>query len=408
MPRASASDPTDAPSTEFRRRVLALFGSGFVCAGLFFASNAAAQDNQLAAVRSTLVPLRAHREERRDTRGATSELTTAKHQLRDWIESRLSKFANTGDPDTIADEFNATLRESQMFCEEECLATFFLGYLSDVKVSRERDYLVVQTSLGIYCGYDESAYVYQWTNNRWQRVFETEQNVYTAKGYAPQTIHAVHISLPGKDGERLLLTLGSKPGCASAFQPVYSRVWRLDARHGSPKLLLQTTEVGYMGRFPPVKGRVAPDDLLIELSLGGIGYGLSHQVLRHYEIRGDKVKQVDPTEPTPRDFVEEWLDAPWKQAAERSESAALKEWHDKLHRDDGLGDDPDPALHCSNRPELWQVGIERHDQPQKTYYMVRWRTPYRFSMVAVSNQTDPGCTEKDAKPEGVGTLFPDE
>ncbi len=50
-------------------------------------------------------------------------------------------------------------------------------------------------------------------------------------------------------------------------------------------------------------GRVTPDDLLVEFSAGGTGYGFTHKALRHYEIHGSMVTQTDPVAPTPRDFV---------------------------------------------------------------------------------------------------------
>ena len=85
--------------------------------------------------------------------------------------------------------------------------------------------LIVRTAVGIWCGYDYSAYIYKWRGGRWQRVWENEQNTYTAKNYRPQTLHDVRISPPDDKGNRLLMTLGSQPGCASGFQPIYYRVW---------------------------------------------------------------------------------------------------------------------------------------------------------------------------------------
>ena len=95
------------------------------------------------------------------------------------------------------------------------------------------------------------------------------------------------------------------------------------------------------------------------------------------------MKQVEPIAPTPRDFVEEWLAAPWKRSARYSESSALQSWHRKLHRDDGLGDFPDPTLPCSSG--LWQVGIRLHGVDGETYYQVRWRQPDHFTMVAIAD-----------------------
>src|ERR1700691_5562151 len=122
----------------------------------------------MAALGATLASLRPHADEHRETRGATPELTVAKHQLRDWIESRLPQFAQNGDEDMLARELEDRLRESELLCEPQCPMSI-LGFLDNVRISREREFLIILTSVGIWCGYDDSAYAYKWTANRWHR-----------------------------------------------------------------------------------------------------------------------------------------------------------------------------------------------------------------------------------------------
>ena len=345
-----------------------------------------AQDPQLAALHVTLEPLRAHAGEHREIRDATPELTAVKHQLRDWVESRLSSFAQNGNEDDLARELGDRLRAADLLCEPKCRMSI-LGFLDNVRINREREFLTVRTSVGIWCGYDDSAYAYAWTVGKWKRIWESEQDDYAAKRYFPQGIQGVQISQADRGGNRLLLSLGAQPGCSSAFQPIYYRVWRIG--HGV-KLLLDKSEYANVGDYPPAKGGAGPGGVRIELTMGGTGYGSSHQALRVYTIRGDKVEQTDPIAPTPRDFVEEWLGAPWTQSAARSDSPSLKAWHDKLHRDDGMGDFPGPTVTCSSSPELRQVNTHLHDAPEM-YYLVRWREEGHSSMVNVSEGPFPEC-----------------
>ncbi|HEY1757774.1 MAG TPA: hypothetical protein VGG72_20550 [Bryobacteraceae bacterium] len=351
------------------------------CALLLLCSAAPAQEDSLAgslgALRATLEMLRQHRNDHPETRGATADLTLAKHQLRDWFEKRLATFDTSSNEDAINREFQDALADLR--CPDGCVTTA-LGFADPPRIHREGEFLIVRTSLGIRCGYDDSAYVYQRNGKEWKRIFETEQNVYTKTAYRPQTIYAVHISAQGPNGGRLVLTLGSRPGCSDAFQPLYYRVWAL----GKPKPLLDAEETAYMGDYPPVTGSVSPNDVRIEFTAGGTGYGLGHLAVRHFEMRGNAVKQIDPIAPTPRDFVEEWLAASWKQISTRSESPSLESWHRKLHRDDGLGDFPDPPVQCSSDPALWQIGIRLHGVPAETFYLVRWRQPDRFTMLTIA------------------------
>lgn len=382
----------------------------FVLAFLMFPLVLAAQDSPIAALRSTVLSLRKQFKDRQGVPTATPEVTLAKHQLRGWIEAHIGRFPADGDELTLAADIHAGLRDAQLFCDDdsECLPTA-MGFLDEVQINRERNFLVVQTAVGvgIWCGYDYSAYVYEWSGSAWRRIFENEQNDYTKGKYLPQLLHAIHISTADSDGSRLIMTLGSRTGCVSAFKPVYYRVWRVSANRETSKLLLDGTDLMNDESEPPVEGSVKPDDVLIEFARGGTGYGSPHKAVRHFEVHGDAVKQIDPVAPTPRDFVEEWLSAPWEESAARSDSPALKDWHAKVHRDDGQGDFPEPAMRCSRSADLWQIGTHLHEGPE-TYYMVRWTQPYRFTMAGVSDGPDSDCTVKDPKGDAHPSLFQDQ
>jgi hypothetical protein len=337
---------------------------------------ASAQD--LDGLRAALEALRPLTQQHRDTRGATRALTIVKHRLRDWAEARLASFGRAGDEDALNRELQVALLNAGLLCPDGCMSTS-LGYVDQVRVHHQGEFLTVQTSVGIACGYDDSAYVYAWNAGAWRRIFASEQNVYTKAGYLPQTIYAIQIY------ERLVLTLGSRPGCSNAFQPLYYRLWRVGPAGGQPKLLLNSFETAYMGDYPPVHATLSPHDVRIEFTAGGTGYGEAHQAERHFEIRGNSVMQIEPIAPTPRDFVEEWLAAPWKQSVKLSESDALQSWHIKFHRDDGRGDFPDQPVQCGSDASLWQIGIRLHGVDGETYYLVRRRQPDHLTMADIAD-----------------------
>src|ERR1700689_1428271 len=173
---------------EIRKLLPILTGLG--CAVLTLS----AQDSQLDRLRATLVPLRAHANDRLSsdhgvTRGATPALTVAKHRLRDWVETRLAKFPENGDADMLAAEFHAALTKAHLFCDD-CFPSF-LGFIDEVQVNREQDLPIVRTSAGIWCGYDDSAYAYQWSGGRWQRVWEDEAHGYTGDKNFHRNLYAV-------------------------------------------------------------------------------------------------------------------------------------------------------------------------------------------------------------------------
>ncbi len=347
-----------------------------------------AQDARLAAIRATVLGIRQYANDRQQLRGGIPQITVAKQELRDWIEAHLAGFPRTGNTAALTETFHNALRDAGLFCDNDsdCFPTAF-GFLDEIQIARQGDFLIAETAVGvgIRCGYDYSAYVYRWNAGKWQRIWENEQNDYSTAAYFPQLLHAVKISGPGPDGRRLILTLGTQAGCLT-FKDVYYRVWRL----GTPRPLLDKRELLYDEGDPPVTGTIQPQDLRIEFSAGGGGYGYPHKAVRHFEIHGADVRQVDPVAPTPRDFVDEWLAAPWTESAARADSPALRQWRQKLHRDDDEGDFPDDPIHCTNDPDLWQIATHLQDQP-KHYFLVRWQRPDRFTMLQIGDQPLSDC-----------------
>jgi hypothetical protein len=350
---------------------------------LLMCGAARTRDSGLSDLRMALEALRPHAQEHRDTRGATPALTAIKRGLRDWAEARLAAFGQDGDEDSLNRQFQEAFASAGLLCPDGCSLTA-LGYVDAVRVRRQGEFLTVETSVGIACGYDDSAYVYEWRAGGWRRIFETKQENYTKTGYLPQTIYAVQVSAPDPSGARLVLSLGSRPGCSNAFQPLYYRLWRIGPA-GSPRLLLDASETAYIGAYPPVRAILSAAEVRLEFTAGGTGYGEGHQAERHFAVNGTGVRQVEPIAPTPRDFVEEWLAAPWTQSVKLSESASLQPWHAKFHRDDGLGDFPDPPVDCAADPELWQIGIRLHGVEGETFYLVRWRQPDHFTLASIAD-----------------------
>jgi hypothetical protein len=358
----------------------------------------APQVTPLASLSATLRPLREHLDEHRSTFGATPELTAAKHQLRDWVESQLASQRENVDIRAFAGALHPALAAAGLLCGDlvdECDLNF-LGYVDDIRVSRAGGFLVVVTAIGVSCGFDESAYVYAWQGQQWRRVWEHERNTYTQQEYLPQTIHDVQISPPDASRGRLIMTLGSQTVCGGAFKDIYARVWRLDTDDRSARVLDWTGHAN--DAYPPIQGRVRADAVLIQFTAGGFLSGEVHTAVRHFKIEQGTATQVDPVAGLPRDFVVEWLSAPWEESRARSGSASLEAWHAQLHRKDGVGDFPESTFQCTAGSDVWQVATHLYEGP-KRYFRVRWRNPYSFTMVDISERPYPDCTVADSRGE---------
>jgi hypothetical protein len=377
----------------------------------------------LNALRSSMVGMRGKPPESGGPRGATPQLTAAKHLLRDWVESRMLALSQSGDERVFEWKLNAELREAKLFCgegtsdQQPCPDGTSVGYLNDVEFHRSGNFLILETSVGIECGADESAYLYSWSGAGWRRVWQTEQNTYTEEAYKPQTIHSVLISPYNRANAYIVLTLGSESWCFSNWHDVYYRAFRLGPDFQA-RPLVNGSELAFFADDPPIRGSVTQDDIVVEFRIGSIDGGVHNRAaVRHYKLDADNPKRVDPLALSPRDFVDEWLNTDWITGALWSESAnriSMRDRHRKLHKNLVSGDYIYPTMHCPATPDLWQVGVDFSDpptplgaEPKGTYFLVRWRPPYTFSMVQVSDHPSAACMEEDRKADDeLHTLFP--
>jgi hypothetical protein len=333
----------------------------------------AAPDAALTDVQTTLQPMRTQLQQNNATFGVTAVMTDVKHRLRDWVDERIGRAGNDVQPRAVQADFHGALRRANLLCDE-CDSNV-LGYVDDVRVSRTDGFLTVVTAMGTYCGYDESAYLYQWNAGRWQRIWAHEQNVDTPPRYLPQQIHDIQVSAPAPDGTRLLMELGSQTICGGSFKDLYARAWRLDG--ASSTKLLDQTMFGNDG-YPPLLGRVTPNDVLFTYTADGFASGDSHIAVRRFVVDGSGMKQVDPVAMLPHDFVLEKIDNP-------------------KH----YGDTAEPTRRCTTAGD-WQVGTRLFEGP-KRYYRVRWEPPFSFTLLGTSETPYADCTETDPRSD----VYPD-
>jgi hypothetical protein len=392
---------------------------------------ARAEDAALAPLVAKLAAVRAMPESQTGERGGSPALTEAKHLLRDWVEGELTPLGAAGDATALANALNDRLRAAGLECDTDtdpqgkrCMPgengepgdTFNgRGYIAGIQLIRPATpgYLVLETSVGILCGYDDSAYFYEWHDTAWRRILDSERDTYTEKEYRPQTLVDVLVSAgpPGK--APLILTTGISPWCSSNWQSLYYRLWRAQPGVVTPAPLLDREEGVYLGEDPPVKARLGTGEVLIEFRDRSVDADVHNRaVIRHFSIGADdRTERVAPFALNPRDMVDEWLVRPWGEAAGWVDPAAraeLEAWHGKLHRDFVGGDFEDDNGRCQADPTLWQIGIALEDKDVEKpplYFRLRWEPPYRFTLLSIAPDKQPDCDQADGLDDDA-TLFP--
>ncbi|QOY87161.1 hypothetical protein [Paludibaculum fermentans] len=384
-----------------------------------------AQDPQLEALRATLTTMRAQtRGAGFDTQVPAAAMAKAKHQLRDWIESKLLSSNDEEETAALEAELNQelqTLAVPEEKAPEATLVQNRFGTLSNVRLTLHSGILVVSTGIGILCQDDTSLYGYKRVDGRWQRIWESEQQDYSPEQYKPQSVFKVLVwrqSEKGKEASPIyVMTLGNHWGCSSAWHPVYYRVWRI-APSGS-KLLIDGSQMAWMRTGSYAVGSIgqrplrstAPVDVLIEFTVGSVDVMVhNREAVLHFLIEGDKVRRVAPVALSPRDFVDEWLTHDWQESGPWSASEAVHPWHRKLHADWVGGTFQDNTKRCQT-PGFWQVVFAPRDEHKNNedqkplYFLVQWSPPYHFTMKEIGAKPWPGCTDDDLEADEWRTLF---
>ncbi len=387
------------------------------------ASSIFGADSELEPLRSTLLPMRGLEPPQVvGPRGATPQLTVAKHRLRDWLDARFGSLNQDPDQAEVQRSLNLELQNAGLICGDDapplaCPEWFQNGYVGGVGVHRDRGFFVVTAGVGIECGYDESAYVYSWKGEKWVRVWQNEQDNYVKDKYEPQTLQSVLISPFNKENDYLVMTLGSGSWCSSNWHDVYYRVFRLGPDPQTAPLIEGSHWAPVGWRDPPIVGSLSKDDVLVEYLTPSVDGGiLAREGVYHYKIRNGKAERVAPQALGPRDFVDEWIQTDWVEASKWSDAAnrqALLNWRTKVDKEKNFLEYIYPTRRCLGGYGFWQVGVRVEPMPEtgkrqatEAWFLVKWQPPYDFKMMAVSDQNSSNCAGKDPQADEHGPLFP--
>jgi hypothetical protein len=405
--------------------------------------------DRLAALKQALQAVRETKASNPD-RDAGPELTPVKTAFRRWVEAQLPPPSKPGaDPNTIvtpdsaslsalARQLNDALDKAQLTCGDVESASYRCkgrdwptdnfaserGHVGNVQLGLldYGRYLLVVTGVGVFCGEDESAYLYKPEGNGWRLVFANEQDDYRKGVYAVQNFTEISVSPWAGEGQPdtppLVATLGYGPWCSSTWSSLYTRLWRMSGATTSPKPLIDRADGLWWGDDDFGSAQLTANDLLVQRVDSSIDSGIHHRMhIRHYHIDGDnRVERIDPVALRPLDFVDEWLTTKWAEAESwldpRANRAAARAIHGAFSPDHEFYIF-DGTKRCSGDQSLRQVTLDHepngsndHTPPKSLYFRVRWTAPYMFRLVGVSNKPFNDCIVPDPDSDNEATLFP--
>jgi hypothetical protein len=295
------------------------------------------------------------------SRGARPALTTAKHELRDWIEAELTGGAYGNSPNIDADAFAALVNGKIKAAGI---------HMRPVQIWSNGGVLIAVTSFNIVCGSDDSIYGWSWDGEAWRRVIAHEVTDYAPDRYKPEAIYG-HKNVrfapadPNGGAKLHILVTALNTWCTSGWQGRRFQLYDLDRETGSAALLVDG-EVPAFTLEGDQNASLTTDRMVIDytgedMEPRKIPFGKRASV---YVLADGKATPVPWAAADAEGFTEQWMAAPWAQSSTISApgNRALEQWHRRLHGLSVRADNAEwtsfaDAVRCGDHSDIWEYAI---------------------------------------------------
>lgn len=394
-----------------------------VLAFLFCIGSQAAAAADLDDVRASLATMRNRAEMPAD--GLRPEFLTARDTLGAWIDARVADLPEKGDVRDVGRKLTAEIAAADLACEDtrppgynRCASPGTLdarGYLGLIEVVELQGFLIVQAEVGVACGFDETVYIYERTKAGWRRLFDTAQKSDTTGRYIAEQVQLVSFARTAKisPDSVVFLVAGVHPVCGGAFRPVHYRVWHARPGVGADVIVDGRELNAYTGRRdPPVSARFEGDDLVVEMDVASIDPARHHRIaVRRFAVDAKTARRVAPYALTPRDFVEEWLRAPWtaSSAWTRADArTALEAIHARAHESTAPARFSGATQRCEGNADAAQSGsvqVGVRFASGEVFFRVKNDPAGAYEMLSADSAAAPACVKTDATLDSPRSLF---
>lgn len=313
---------------------------------------------------------------------------------RNWIESLLPRNLSELNARSrgLQRRINKAIKESGLKNTEEDFLKYEWGHLDSVEITRPAQLpqvLVVSATITAWCATDATTYVYFFDAQGRKRI------VNQLGFYDITALSTMRISSEAEDGSRYLFLLRQGSNCTSRFTGIYYTLYRV--KDGTASLILKDERGAVRGDTEEIADvRLTASDLLVLFTDSTLDSDIiDRRAVVHYRISGNRAARVDPFALRPGDFVDEWIQRPWKEVSLVSaKKPNLETWHQRLSKKLGVYG----KAHRCQDSSLWQIGFDpermsRANEPEgpRLYFLVREKSRYSYELEDVSTIRQPGC-----------------
>lgn len=285
------------------------------------------------------------------------------------------------------------------------------GEISQIRFDTRTGYdpgiLVVSTQLWVPCGSTDpetAIYVFEGRARDWKLVLATDADFDTSSGREEDGMR-YELSPPDANGNWYLAIAQAPPACGPAPAPASLRyeILRPSRSPDEPRILLDRREPLNEKFHPPFRLEVEDDWFAVtkgkERKLDGEP-GVS---IARYQVIGDEMTRMQPLALAPEDFLDEWVQLDWSEAAHSSsQSSDLPKWHSILNALAFDSTEIEFVQQCreqGNADKVWLAGLwidqklNPANENERLYIFVTERH-HAFFVDSVNTTRPPGCPGK--------------
>lgn len=209
-----------------------------------------------------------------------------------------------------------------------------IGISFDWGSGNQEGILSVSPRLWIPCGNDpdSSIYIFQGRAREWELVLAADSD-FDSQSAEPDSGLQYAISPPDSRGKWFLAIAHTPPSCRHSSDTLHYSLLRPGSSPDKPITLLDRRAPVNQEFDPPFRIHAEEDWFALTMGKKRKLDGASAVSICRYEVTGQRVSRTHPLALTPEDFLDEWIQLNWEDAARWSSDfggAELQNWHSKL------------------------------------------------------------------------------
>ena len=250
--------------------------------------------------------------------------------------------------------------------------------------------MILNAGFNIKCASDDVTQVFALEKGLWRERLRLAGGRYKDTAGATDGLE-VKLSVADNEGRWFAVTKSVAPWCSSTWSEIRYAVLQPTDDPVKPHVLLNKSDSIWWGGDDMGRLQVGVHDFELRFHAESIDDGLhDREWVRHFSVEGDTVRRMPPLANNAREFVEEWIQSPWSEAAGwTAPSVNLKAMHDRLHAKP-YGEFRS-VERCGNAAT--QIEIVNEELDARTFFEVAGAE--NFTMTRVSNAPDLKCSGKN-------------